>query len=170
MARWPSFAFLLSPIVSKHSICTKGVESIFNSNRFQRLASAPLKSTVISSDKDGEVATLLDRNDVEFEVGCIVRVNSSNYKAHHVSKKGFGYFNEDKEFVLSLDVAERGKKCLSIPEGLRGAVTRVYDINTLGTNFPIRVKFIKGENDEEGYASPLTFTMHFEKNEVDVVV
>lgn len=167
----PSLAFSPQSLVLKKNDCfRKGVNSITTSKIFHRkFKSISLHSTEVTSQNEREVAKLLDRNDNEFQVGCIVRVNSSTKKAFHVSKKAYGYFNEEKEFIPCVDATERTDRCLLVPEGLRGTVTRIYDINDLSTNFPILVKFVKGENVEEGYSSPQTFTMHFDTTEVDVV-
>lgn len=134
---------------------------------FRRLASVTLTRADATSDTQNEVAKLVDKNNNEFTEGCIVRVNSSTLKAYHVPSSGIGHFDDEKNFVQNTD---NPRGFLALPEGLRGVVTRVYDINDLGTNYPIKVKFQKGLKGEEGYTPPVTFSMHFETVEVDVVV
>lgn len=130
-----------------------------------RIASAPVE-IVEETGADGPQKQF-DSNGKEFEVGKVVRV-VSDFKAYHVGKKGFGTFDpETKEFVPAPEAGERGKKCLSVPAGLRGVVTRVYDLDDLDASQPILVKFVKDENADEGYAPPLTFLMHFDNHEVE---
>ena len=133
----------------------------------RRMTSAPLTRVDATSDTQNEVAKLVDKNNNEFTEGCIVRVNSSNLKAYQVPGSGKGHFDDDKNFVKNID---NSKDYLALPEGLRGVVIRVYDINDLGPNYPIKVKFEKGLKGEEGYTPPVTFLMHFDTVEVDVVV
>lgn len=140
---------------------------IHHINSFRRTSGVTLTRVDATSDTQNEVAKLVDKNNNEFTEGCIVRVNSSTLKAYQVPSSGKGHFDEDKNFVKSTD---NSKDYLALPEGLRGVVTRVYDINDLGPNFPIKVKFEKGLKGEEGYTPPVTFLMHFDTVEVDVVV
>ena len=115
-------------------------------------------------ENEKEPAKQLDSNGNEITVGKVLRI-TKELKAFHVSKKGFGKFDtETKEFVPDAEVG-----FLTIPIGLRGVATRVYDVNNSDANKPIRMKFVAGENAEEGYSPPITFSMHFDSKEVECV-
>lgn len=117
----------------------------------------------------GETTAIVeDQNGKAFEVGAIVRVVTES-KAYQVPVKGFGSFNEDKEFVAAPEDAPRGTKNLVLPVGMRGVVTKVYDIDDISANFPIQVKFMPGKNTEEGYDPPVAFIMHFDTFEIECV-
>jgi len=114
---------------------------------------------------NNDPAKQLDSNGNEIIIGCVIRVKV-NLKAFHLSAKGRGSFDlETKEFMQ-----DKSTKYLSIPPGLRGIATRVYDKNDSEANKPILVKFTPGENVEEGFDSPVTFSMHFESKEVERVL
>ena len=111
-----------------------------------------------------------DSNGKEFTEGVLVRVKIPGLKAYHLSPKGCGTFDPDtKEFIQSTNGGDRGSKCFTVPVGLRGTVIRVYDVTSFDASKPIIVKFMKGENTEEGYAPPITFMMHFDDTEVECV-
>ena len=105
-----------------------------------------------------------DKNGKDISVDSIVRVAASGLKAYQVNKAGFGSYNDKKEFVYNSQ-----SMYLIIPEGLRGKVTRVYDEDVIGANYPILVKFIPGELIDEGYDVPFAFTMHFLPDEIECV-
>lgn len=112
---------------------------------------------------------VLDKNGNEFTVDCIVRVAIDGLKAYHINTKGQGSYNEKKEFIQ--DTSDTKKKCLQLPIGLRGVVTKVYDENIISSNLPIVVLFTPGAYvEEEGYNPPTKFYMHFTPYEVEVVV
>ena len=110
----------------------------------------------------------IDGNGKDFVVGAVVRVCKPR-KAFQVSKKGRGKFDEDKNFVPLSQEGGRDGNCLNVPPGLRGEVTRVYNTADISSNFPITVKFLKGEHTDEGYDPPVAFKMHFGSLEVEVV-
>lgn len=112
-----------------------------------------------------EVAQVKDANGKVFEIGCDVRVVADNMKAFQVSPKGRGYFNDQKEFVP----VEEGppSKYLLLPVGLRGTVTKVYNVDEISANFPVQVKFTPGSGGD--YDPPVTFLMHFECDEIECV-
>jgi hypothetical protein len=107
-----------------------------------------------------------DRNGKEFRVGGIVRVTESGLKAYQVVPKARGSYDAStKAFV-----PDANAKYLVLPVGLRGAVTKVYDVEEISANFPIQVRFAPGENsDEEGYDPPVAFLMHFLPDEIECV-
>lgn len=106
-------------------------------------------------------AAIKDANGKEFKVGSLVRVAKEGLKAFQVPPKGLGYFDADKSFVAATS------KYLVVPVGLRGLVTKVYDVDEVSANFPIQVKFEPGAYVDEGYDPPLQFLMHFTPEEVE---
>ena len=92
-----------------------------------------------SSDETSSQLSIDDKNGAPITEGTIVRVAVENLKAYHCQAKGRGSFNEKKEFVAAPESSERATKCLVLPIGMRGVVTRVFDKSKLSCNFPIQV-------------------------------
>ena len=172
--------FLYSPTICSFSL--QYGSTVSNSLPFyktitrQRTPSISIKvsSSIISDEVDisgqdnNEPNKLFDSNGEEFVEGGVVRV-VQQLKAYHLSRKGFGKFNEEtKEFIPSPKDANRADSSLQIPAGLRGVIKRVYDINEFDANQPVLVKFVPGENVDE-YDTPLTFMMHFHEYELECV-
>lgn len=129
------------------------------------MATSSLVTPASSEGLDGEKQ--LDRNGNELIPGCIVRLVKP-MKAFHVPKSG--KILENKVFVPSPDDQPPGTRCLELPLGLRGLVTQVFDVNNHDASQPIVVKFSPGMYcGEEGFDTPVPFTMHFESSEVEVV-
>lgn len=129
---------------------------------------ADIAVTVRTSDfHDTFGETAVDKNGKEFTVGCVVRVCKDGLKAFQINVKGQGAYDDDKNFVP--DVSDERKKCLVLPSGLRGTVTKVYDENVVSANYPIQVKFTPGTNTEEGYDIPTALLMHFMPQELECV-
>jgi hypothetical protein len=110
---------------------------------------------------------VFDKNGREFSVDGLVRVCVNGLKAYQVNGKGQGSYNELKEFVP--DTSDEKKKCLLLPEGLRGRVVKVYDEDVVSANLPIVVLFTPGKDTEEGYDAPTAFRMHFTPQELEFV-
>jgi hypothetical protein len=111
-----------------------------------------------------------DKNGKPMSVGSVVRVVAAkNMRAYQVPAKGRGEFNENKEFVPAPTDGERRTKNLLLPVGMRGVVSKVYEVDTISSNFPVQVKFTPGENMDEGYDPPVAFLMHFGAQEVECV-
>ncbi len=126
---------------------------------------------VVSANKQ----SIVDKNNVEFIEGCIIQT-CVEIRAYQVARKAYGSFDgDDKSFVpLEGDVDDissvpRKDCCLVLPEGIRGHVTRVYDIDEFDASSPILVKFQVDEGLGSEYIPPVTFLMHFQRNEVEVV-
>lgn len=139
------------------------------SRNLSMVTSAVITTLDQSSDEENGPAKQFDSDGNEFTVGSVVRV-TKDLKAYHLSPKGCGAFDpETKEFVQSAKGGDRGSKSLSIPEGLRGTVIRVYDVNDFDASQPIVVKFVPGKYVDEGYDAPITFMMHFDNDELECV-
>jgi hypothetical protein len=129
------------------------------------MATSPLVTSASSEGLDRQKQ--LDQNGRELIPGCIVRLVKP-MKAFHVQKSG--KILENKVFVPSPDNEPPGTRCLELPLGLRGLVSQVYDVNNHDASQPIVVKFSPGLYcGEEGFDTPVSFTMHFESSEVEVV-
>ncbi len=122
-----------------------------------------------------EPANVVDNNGVQFEEGCIVQT-CSEIRAYHVPRKGFGSFDEESKAFVALveggkDFTEisRFDKCLIIPKGLRGKVRRVYDMDNFDAVSPIVARFEADDALDGDYVPPVTFLMHFQTDEVEVV-
>mmetsp|Transcript_8767 Transcript_8767/g.11036 ORF Transcript_8767/g.11036 Transcript_8767/m.11036 type:complete len:189 (+) Transcript_8767:188-754(+) len=116
---------------------------------------------------------IVDKNGIEFTVGCTIQT-SSEMRAYQVSRKGFGSFSEsDKSFVpvdvKNMNSVPRFDRCFIMPEGLRAKVTKVYDLDEFDAILPIVAKFEAGESFQGEYSPPVTFLMHFDTFEIEVV-
>ncbi|KAL7581215.1 hypothetical protein ACA910_005998 [Epithemia clementina (nom. ined.)] len=108
---------------------------------------------------------LVDDNGKEFVVGGIARVAVAKIKAYQVSQLGRGRYDESSKAF----VADEKLKYLILPVGLRGTITKTYDVDEISANFPIQVKFVPEEHTDEGYSAPVPFVMHFRPDEVECV-
>mmetsp|Transcript_2565 Transcript_2565/g.7134 ORF Transcript_2565/g.7134 Transcript_2565/m.7134 type:complete len:223 (-) Transcript_2565:359-1027(-) len=120
--------------------------------------------------KEEQEITMEDNNGNTIRMGSIIRVSSDGVRAFQVAAKARGYFDDDKNFVATPDVTQRIDKCLRLPVGLRGVVNKMYDVDDISANSPVRAKFVPDEHTEEGYSSPVAFLMHFGPEEIEVVV
>jgi len=101
----------------------------------------------------------------------VVKLIASRVKAYQVSPKGYGSFDlKTKKFVPAEKADNSRARYLELPVGIRGTVTKVYDVDDISANFPVQVKFAPGttnDNDDD-YDPPVPFLMHFETNEIEV--
>jgi hypothetical protein len=132
------------------------------------IARSQQSATALFAAEEAGVTIELKNGDT-ISVGSVVRVAVEKVKAHQVPAKGRGEFNEKKEFVPAPTDGERATKNLLLPAGLRGVVTKVYDVKKISSNFPIQVKFTPGENTDEGYDPPVAFLMHLGTREIESV-
>ena len=156
-------ADISSAFVTRSSTCKPKGTFALNVRQSTNLFSGPFAST----GKDNTEHTLEDANGKVISVGIIVRIAKEGLKACQVPPKGKGSFDSDKKFVPMPKDSPRGLRCLKLPVGIRGVVTKVYDERQIGANFPIQVKFVPGENTDEGYDPPVSFLMHFLANEIE---
>jgi hypothetical protein len=118
----------------------------------------------LTQPKDEDHSVVKDGKGTTILVGSVVRVISDQCRAFQVNQKFRGAYDATtKEFVPN-----DASKFLALPVGMRGVVTKVYNIDVVSANFPIRVKFTRGSNVEEGFDPPTDFVMHFELHEVEV--
>ena len=111
-----------------------------------------------------------DDDDDAIVEGSVVRVVAEGLKAFHVSKKMWGSYNDEGEFVPVQDPQERTDKCLILPVGLCGVVQFVYDVEEVSSNLPIKAIFEPTDEPEEGKLNPPgRFIMHFDTHEVERV-
>lgn len=122
-------------------------------------------------EKTTDIEPVLDAKGNTVTVGAVVRVAVNGLEAYQILPKAKGSFNENKEFVPDTDDDTRpvGRKCLLLPVGMCGVVTKVFNVDEVSANFPIQVKFQPGSYTEEGYDPPAAFLMHFDNNEVELV-
>lgn len=124
-----------------------------------------LNTSPIASANEATDTTVHDINGKDIKVDTVVRVAVEGLKAYQVNpKSGYGSYNDKKEFVYNAE-----KPYLELPKGLVGVVTRVYDVDVIGANFPVLVKFTPGQHTESGFDTPVVFTMHFLAEEVECV-
>ena len=122
-----------------------------------------------------ESSKIVDDNGVAFTEGCTIQI-TKEIKAYHVAKKGFGRFDtETKSFIPLLEGNEdirsipRVERCLILSKGVRGIVKKVYDIDEYDATSPIVARFEDGVGLGGELVTPVTFLMHFETHEVEVV-
>lgn len=153
-ARGPRFGVFIShqhqPVAARCSVITQA--------RFTPLARDDSASTV-----------LLDAKGQEVKIGTVVRVVVDHLKAYQVSLPGYGKYGPDKKFVPVPPGGPRGTKNLLLPVGIRGEVSKVYDVDDVSANHPIQVKFFPGKHVDEGYDPPVPFIMHFSPEEIECV-
>jgi len=162
-----SIGFSTSPSRTRRSVS----KISFGIDIDRRIASVALWNSAdpVAAEEAQGAATIEDKNGKMIAVGSIIRVAVENLKAYQVPGKGQGSFNENKEFVPATKGGARSSKNLVLPVGLRGVVTKVYYSDDVSANFPIQVKFSPGQNNDEGYDSPVPFLMHFCSEEVEGV-
>jgi hypothetical protein len=127
------------------------------------LFSEPVKTFVSKPDE------IVDNNGKTFVVGSVVRVSVDGIKQYQIPPKGIGSFDSQKQFVKDESTDKSVKKFLALPVGLRGTVTKVYNIDDVSANFPVQVKFESGKHTDEGFDPPSTFSMHFVPHEIECV-
>jgi len=105
----------------------------------------------------------------KYPVGAMAKISIPTLKAFHINKKARGTFSEETKAFQ----ADESSDHLKLPVGLTGTISRVYDLEELGANFPIIVKFgFGGEGDERSeFKLPpgVKLTMHFDSDEVELV-
>ena len=112
-----------------------------------------------------------DGSGTDFTEGCTIQI-STETKAYQVARKGFGSYDEQSGSFVPLDFNDdtpRVDRCLVLPKGLRGTVMKVYDMNEFDASMPIVAKFTQGENFGGKFEPPVTFLMHFDTHEVEVI-
>lgn len=119
----------------------------------------------MAAASDSDDFSIPDKNDVPIRVSSVIQVIKPNLQAHQVPPKGYGMFDDESgEFIPSND-----KKTLTIPVGMTGVVTKVYNNAEISANFPIQVKFVPGAFPETKFDPPVPFLMHFLPTEVECV-
>lgn len=115
--------------------------------------------------------TIPDKEGNAIRKGSVVKVIASGLSAYQVPPKGYGSFTEKGQFVAlsPTDSGERRNKCLKLPIGLTGIVTKVYDEQEISSNLPIQVKFEPGAFPNADFDPPVPFLMHFAAKEVECV-
>jgi hypothetical protein len=144
---------------------TAGVSS-FNSAMTTPRSRLMMSSPVSSSDPIAQV--LEDKSGKEITMGAVVRVCTDGLQAFQIAPKGQGSYDESKQFV-PLPKGSTTGKYLIVPAGLRGVVTKIYDMEVISANFPVQVKFQPGEHLEDGYEAPMAFLMHFLPEELECI-
>lgn len=143
------------------------------SNPTFKIMKSSLCMSDMSDDSSGSSFKLMDVNNAEFTLGCTVQT-TKEIKAYHVGKKGSGKYNGNTfdpiDWEKEGDDVPREKRCLVMPKGFRGVVTRVYDVTELDASLPVLVKFVAGDSLGGEFEPPVTFSMHLEDSEVEVVV
>jgi hypothetical protein len=114
------------------------------------------------------VQVLNDKSGKEITSGAVVRVTVEGLKAFQIAPKGQGCYDSAKQFVPTPKESTTGKY-LIVPAGLRGVVTKIYDMEVISANFPVQVKFQPGEHVEEGFEAPMAFLMHFLPEELECI-
>ena len=157
-SRLASFVSVAVALCAMFSVTTVTAFQLSVPSRSTRCAGPLHESFKVEHD----TAAVVDSNGRTFEIGGVARIAVANLKAFQVPPKGQGSFNDQKEFVP-------GKKFLDLPVGLRGTVSKVYDVDEVSANHPVQVKFVPGTHTDEGYDPPVAFLMHFSPEEVEVV-
>lgn len=125
--------------------------------------------------KNSEPIGQVDVNGKVFVEGAVVAIApNTQVKAHQVPKDAYGSFNPDTREFVPADESNlsRSASCLVLSEGIRGEVTKVYNVNEWDRAYPILVQFREGldrKESEGGYILPKAFMMHFSANEIVVV-
>lgn len=150
--------------------------TIQNRNPTSSFAHAKISQFMVSDPMVSFDSTqkITDSNGVEFTEGCTIQI-CSEVKAYQVPKKGFGSFDAESNKFIPLEGVDdvgsvaRVDKCLVIPKGMRGKITKVYDISEYDASLPLIAKFQDGEGYGGNFEPPVTFLMHFDTYEIEVV-
>jgi hypothetical protein len=144
-------------------------------NPNSRVLTPPQTSHCMVSDPliSSNAQKVVDNNNVEFTVGCTIQT-CKQIKAYQVARKGYGSFDEETKSFLPLeydniDTVSRADRCLVLPQGIRASVSRVYDRNAYDAIMPVVAKFVAKQHLGGDYEPPITFFMHFEARDVEVV-
>lgn len=149
-------------------ISTQQQKSIILSQSFMPFADA-------TEPKNSGPIEQKDANGKIISPGVIVAIApDTRVKAHQVPKAAFGSFDEKTNKFVPADesIVSRATSCLILSEGIRGEVTKVYNVNEWDRAHPILVQFKEGldrEEGEGGFDLPKPFMMHFSANEIIVV-
>ena len=115
-----------------------------------------------------------DANGNVISPGAIVQIATANIKAYAVPKDIHGSFDPTTNKFIPQDETNITRKtsCLILPIGLRGTVSKIYNTNEWDRTHPLLVQFTAGDDREEGdgYHCPKAFTMHFDADEIEVLV
>ncbi len=147
--------------------------TIQNINPSSSFAHVKTRQSMVSDQivSSGTTQKITDSNGVEFTEGCTIQI-CSEVKAYQVPKKGFGSFDAESNKFIPLDGvddAARVDRCLVIPKGMRGKITKVYDMSEYDASLPLIAKFQDGEGFGGSFEPPMTFLMHFDTFEIEVV-
>ena len=164
-------------ISSISGICSGSISGISSgsiSSSMSRIGSRTGGSTLLRmTDLISDLTSieLVDGNGVKFAKDGTVQATKL-MKAYQSRKKGYGSY-EGTTFV-PLDMEKEGgvtraDKCFVIPMGLRGIVSKVYDLDEFDASQPIVAKFIAGDSMGGKYEPPITLLMHFHVHELEVV-
>jgi hypothetical protein len=146
---------------------TAGVSS-FSSVMTTPRSRLMMTTSPVASSSDPIAQVLEDKSGKEITTGAVVRVCTDGLTAFQIPPKGQGSFDESKQFVPTPKGSTTGKY-LIVPAGLRGIVTKLYDMEVISANYPVQVKFQPGEHVEEGYETPMPFLMHFLPEELECI-
>ena len=115
-----------------------------------------------------------DANGNVISPGSIVQIATANIKAYAVPKDIHGSFDPTTNKFVPQDETNITRKtsCLILPIGLRGTVSKIYNTNEWDRTHPLLVQFTAGDDREEGdgFHIPKAFTMHFDADEIEVLV
>ena len=115
-----------------------------------------------------------DANGNVISPGAIVQIATANIKAYAVPKDIHGSFDPTTNKFIPQDETNITRKtsCLILPIGLRGTVSKIYNTNEWDRTHPLLVQFTAGDDREEGdgFHCPKAFTMHFDADEIEVLV
>ena len=130
----------------------------------------------VTEPKNSEPIEQVDVHGKIFSSGVTVSIApNTKVTAYHVPKSAYGSFDPDtREFVpVEESNLSRGTRCLILPEGMRGEVTKVYNVNEWDRAHPILVQFKEGSDRvggiDNGFILPKSFSMHLSANEIVVV-
>eukprot|EP00979_Chaetoceros_neogracilis_P011259 scaffold2727_cov275-Chaetoceros_neogracile.AAC.30 len=150
--------------ISSISGSISGISSGSISSSMSRIESRTGGSTLLRmTDLISDLTSieLVDGNGVKFTKDGTVQTTKL-MKAYQSRKKGYGSY-EGTTFV-PLDMEKEGgvtraDKCFVIPMGLRGIVSKVYDLDEFDASQPIVAKFIAGDSMGGEYEPPITNTV-----------
>ena len=129
----------------------------------------------VTEPKNSEPIEQVDANGKTFSPGVTVAIApNTKVTAYHVPKAAYGSFDPNtREFIPAEESnLSRGTRCLILPEGMRGEVTKVYNVNEWDRAHPILVEFKEGSDRagiDGGFILPKSFSMHLSASEIVVV-
>lgn len=169
-----SLQLCLLVLLSYENIFYTSSFTIQNTVNSRRSTSASTSKHMVSNSIGSmDNSKVVDHKGTEFTPSCTIQT-VSEIKAYQVARKGYGSYDEETKSFNPVDIENiesvaRVDRCLVLPKGSRATVTKVYNLDEYDATSPVVAKFLNKDGLGGDYVVPVTFLMHFETHEIEVV-